>query len=310
MAVFAARVSRQDAGKGLSAMPVRFAKLSLILGQLLLAVAGRADERRHLTRLRIPNGVEFLVQGEKAPRPAPTLFVFAIDAEKTLTSSDFNRIGGLLARDGVLCVSLDAPCHGHDDKEKQANELAGWRVRIERGEDLIPSFTSRCTKVLDHLIAEGWTDPARVAAAGTSRGGFLALHLAAAEPRVRAVAAFAPVTKLRALAEFDGIKDKAAMAADALALNHYADKLAGRPIWVCIGNNDLRVGTNNAIAFTQKVLAESVAAKKTPRIELHVTRSEGHSIPPTAHAEAAAFIAAEINSGATPSRFQRSLQKQ
>ncbi|MEO6436196.1 MAG: prolyl oligopeptidase family serine peptidase, partial [Tepidisphaeraceae bacterium] len=273
-------------------MTIRIVHLLAMLGVLLSARTAMADEPRDFTRLRTANGVEFAVLGEKPDKPAPTLFVFANDVQTTLTNADYNKIGVILQRDGYLSVSLDAPCHGNDNAEKLENALTGWRQRIERGEDLIPSFTSRCTQVLDHLIAEGWTDPARVAAAGTSRGGFLALHFAADEPRVRAVAAFAPVTKLGALAEFDGIKDSAATAADALSLDHFADKLAGRPMWICIGNNDLRVGTDDAIAFNRRVVEASVAAKKPALVEIHVTASEGHTVHPTAHAEAAAFIAA------------------
>ena len=43
-----------------------------------------------------------------------------------------------------------------------------------------------------------------------------------------------------------------------LSIINSADKLAGRPIWLCIGNNDERVDTDKAIAFTRKVVAEAV----------------------------------------------------
>ncbi len=150
-------------------MIIRFVHLLAMLGVLLWARTATAETAGSITRLRTTSGMEFAVLGEKPAKPAPTLFVFAIDVETTLTHADYNKIGALLQRDGYLSVALDAPCHGNDNTEKLENALTGWRQRIEGGQDLVPSFTSRCTHVLDHLIAEGWTDPARVAAAGTAR---------------------------------------------------------------------------------------------------------------------------------------------
>ena len=256
-------------------------KVLLVIGLLVCTPRVRAGDG--LTRLRTPAGVEFTVIGEKPPKPVPTLFIFALDAQTTLTSADFNRIGAALRREGFLCVSLDAPCHGADNAEQQENALVGWRMRVERGEAFIEAFTSRCTAVLDHLASEGWTDPERVAAAGTSRGGFLALHFAAAEPRVRAAAAFAPVTRLRALGEFDGVKNPDA--ADALSLVNVSPKLTDKHIVLYIGENDRRVGTEHAIQF----------ARTLPALELHVTKTEGHRVLPIAHTEAAEFIAERLS---------------
>jgi dipeptidyl aminopeptidase/acylaminoacyl peptidase len=120
---------------------------------------------------------------------------------------------------------------------------------------------------------------------GTSRGGFLAVHWAAADPRVRAVAAIAPVTDLRGLTEFKGMENHAGT--EAIALDHCAEKLVGRAIWVCIGNNDERVSTENCIRFTRKVVAASVAQGKRANVELHVTTAEGHGTHLTAHDEVA-----------------------
>src|SRR5205823_13170699 len=85
-----------------------------------------------------------------------------------------------------------------------ANALSAWRVRTEKGEDWLPAFTAKVRDVLDYLVKEGYTDPGRVAVAGTSRGGFIANHVAAADPRFRAVIAFAPVTEPMVLREFHG----------------------------------------------------------------------------------------------------------
>lgn len=238
--------------------------------------------------LQTPSGIRFGLLGDKPAKPAPTLLVFAGGVEDTLTNPDYNKAGRMLAKQGVISVALDIPCHGKDVKQKESPGLTGWRNRLEQGNELVPSFATKCTAVLDFLVQEGYTDPARIAAAGTSRGGFIALHVAAAEPRIKAVVAFAPVTNLLALREFNGMENHAGI--KALSLENHAAKLAGRAIWICIGNNDERVSTDDVIHFTRRVVAASVAQKKKPLVEIHVMTSEGHRIHETAHEEAAAWI--------------------
>lgn len=268
--------------------------LAFLIPALLIPGLARAQAPK-VTALKTPDGVAFALLGEKKDRPAPTLFVFATAAEQTLTSADYNRAGQLLAKDGCLCVSLDVPCHGADAKKGEAAGLDGWRARLAAGTDVAVSLTKQASAVLDHLIKEEYTDAKRVAVIGTSRGGFMALHWAAAEPRVGCVAAFAPVTDLLVLREFRGMEDHAAT--KGLALIRHADKLPGRPMWVCIGNNDDRVSTDHLIAFTRKVVAESTAKKVPAPVELHVMPTVGHRIHDSAHAEAAAWIAKQWRMG-------------
>lgn len=254
-----------------------------------------AEEIAKPTLMKTPEGVSFGLLGAKPATPAPTLFIFAGEIDQTLTDPAFNPVGMLLAKQGYLCVSLDAPCHGKDADEKQASELSGWRQRIEQGNDLVGVFSKRCTQVLDFLIADGYTDAKRVASAGTSRGGFLALHFAAAEPRVRCVAAFSPVTNLMALSEFAGTTN--APAAEALSLSNATGNLIGRPLWVSIGNEDKRVGTDETIVFTRALVRASMSDRgrnaqgEAAPVELHVMPSKGHTVYPTAHADAAVWIA-------------------
>lgn len=245
-----------------------------------------------VTILRTPKGVRFGVQGEKGKSPSPTLFVFASRIEDSLGNDTYNKVGRLVAKQGVISVSLDVPCHGEDTKVGEPAGLSGWRARIEKGEDWVGDFAAKVKDVLDHLIDQGYTEPKRVAVCGTSRGGFIALHMAASESRFRCAAAFAPVTNLLALSEFNGMANPAP--ASALSIINRSDQLSGRPIWVCIGNNDQRVSTDDLIAFTRKVAAVSIAQKKPANVELHVMPSLGHTIHPTAHDEAAAWIATQM----------------
>ena len=117
-----------------------------------------------------------------------------------------------------------------------------------------------------------------MAACGTSRGGFAALHFAAADPRVKCVAAFAPVTDLGALTEFRGAEQNPLVAR--LALEHRADDLAGRAIWLIIGDRDDRVGTDNVIRFARSVTAASLKNGETAHVTLHVVpEPKGHTTP-------------------------------
>ncbi len=264
--------------------PIALAVLSL----LHISANGTNAAPPRVKFLQTPSGVRFGVLGEKAARPAPTLFVLAGSLEDALTSADYIKVGQLLAKDGCLCVSLDLPCHGKDVKPGEPAGLAGWRACLEKSDDLVSGFTKKASEVLDWLIKEGYTAADRVAVCGTSRGGFMALHWAAVEPRAGWVAAFAPVSDLLVLTEFRGMGKNAATGS--LALVQHASKLAGRPVWVCIGNNDLRVGTDQLIAFTRKVVETSLAGKKPALVELHVMTSQGHRIHDTAHEEVAAWL--------------------
>lgn len=239
-----------------------------------------------------PGGVSFGVIGRRPTAPAKTLFVFANDVSTTLESDDYNKVGKALLAEGYLCVSLDLPCHGKKAVAGEPAGLEGWAAKLKGGEDPIEPFTKDASAVLDFLVAEKLADPRRIAVCGTSRGGYAALRFAAAEPRVRCVAAFAPVTDLPSLQEFKGLEANALT--NAAALRNHADKLTARPVWMCIGNNDERVDTDQAIAFSRAVVKASAAVQKDAMIELHVMTSRGHTIHPTAHAEAAAWIAEQM----------------
>lgn len=251
-----------------------------------------AAEPRPIRMMKTPGGIPFGMQGEKPASPAPTLFVIAVEIANSLNSPDLNGVGAALAERGVICVALDCPCHGADVRPGEASGLNGWRERLVKGEDYIGEYSKKISTVLDYLIAEGYTDEKQALICGTSRGGFIAFHCAAAEKRFKAVTAFAPVTELLVLNEFKGLEQHAGT--KAASAKHLADKLAGRDIWVCIGNYDERVGTDDCIAFTRAVVKASIDRKLPAGCEIHVMPSLGHRIHDTAHAEAAVWFAKRI----------------
>ncbi len=262
-----------------------------LCGLLLPLVVHAEQPKTATTRIKIlkgKNGYRVGLLGSKGAAPAPTLFIFAGGIEDALGIVHYNRVGKLLAREGYLCVSLDMPCHGTDSKDKEDRGLAGWRKRLEKGEPLVGRFVAQASRVLDYLVKEKYTDPRQVCVCGTSRGGFMALHFAAADPRVKCVAGFAPVTNLLAVSEFDGLQNHAAT--KKANLSNSADKLAGRPVWICIGNNDLRVGTDDVIAFCRKLVKVAVERSKSANVELHVMPVKGHTVHASAHDEVARWL--------------------
>ena len=244
--------------------------------------------------LQTTAGTRFGILGRKPAQPAPTLFVLASTPEATLGSDYFLQCGAVLAKQGYLCVSLDLPCHGQDHRPDEPEGLAGWRKRLDAGEDLMSGFIGRAEDVLDFLIAEKHADPERIAVCGTSRGGFAALHFAASEPRIRCVVAIAPVTKLSALKEFHAMQHPER--AETLSVDTLSDRLINRGVWIAIGDQDQRVSTDATIAFARRLSSVAVEAKVSPQIDLLVLAEPGgHTTPPGVAALSAAWVAKQLD---------------
>jgi dienelactone hydrolase len=242
-----------------------------------------------VTMLSTSTGVRFGIWPARPAKPAPTLIVLATTPEATLANAYYRQAGDVLAQRGYLLVSVDLPCHGAERREGEPEGLDGWRKRCERGENFVADLTARLSAVLDHLIAEKMTDPERIAVCGTSRGGYSALQFAAADPRVKCVAAFSPVTDLTALREFRGAEENPLV--KQLAIAEQAGKLAQRPVWIAIGDRDARVDTDRAIAFARRVTAASLEQGHDSRVDFHVlAQPKGHSTPDGAAEQAAEWI--------------------
>jgi len=253
--------------------------------------------------LQTSDGIRFGLLGDRPAAPAPTLFLFATDIETTLKSETYSQVGRALLPAGVLVVSVDVPGHGQDRRAGEPEGISAWPGRALRDEELNASFAKRCTAVLDHLLAEKCTDAAHVAAAGTSRGGYMATQFAAADPRVGAVVGFSPLTRPSVITEF--AKSATDPRVEALALTNVADKLAGRSVWLTIGNDDDRVKTDECIAFARRLVdanKRAVSARvvatseiklgeqKHSDVSIEVLPALGHRTPAGAHERAAAWL--------------------
>jgi len=183
---------------------------------------------------------------------------------------------------------LDLPCHGANRGENEPPELDGWAERTSADEDITAEFRLRVNDVIDHLVGTGIADPKRFAAAGTSRGGFMAFHAAVGNPKIRAIAAFSPVTDLIALSEFAGQEDNPLVAK--MALQQSVSKLADRNVWIYIGDADERVSTDKAAAFVESLTAANRKKVRKPEIVFHLIPTPGHASFPEWHEDAAAWF--------------------
>ena len=273
--------------------------LMLLLAMLGLATSVHAEPTRQIQTRRTAGNIPYGVIGDpnQLKTPAPTLLIFAHALDTMRQQPVYTEVASLLESKGWISVIVEPPCHGEDVRDGEPAQLAGWRYRIEHDEALVATFCAKASAVLSELIQQKLTDPERVAVCGTSRGGFLAYHFAAADQRVKATAGISPVTRLRALREFTTIDP--AEKADRLDVANVAPKLVGRAVWLSIGNRDLRVSSDDAIAFTRAVVEASARPDKPDAVipvELIVAPTPGHSKIDQAHERLADWLVAQFGS--------------
>lgn len=264
-------------------------QLAMAFSVLLLSTpawaldSGESDVQRGTT----PEGIEYGIWGRTDAAPAPVIFMLAGTIESTLEKPYFRQCGNELSERGFIVVSIDIPCHG--TQAGDCSGLGGWSHQVADNHDFVAESNGRLSRLLDHLIQTGVADPDRIAAGGTSRGGFLAMHFAAYDQRVKCVAAFAPVTDLAALREFADQKQHPLV--KGLCLHNQAAALAGRPVWIVIGDRDDRVSTQRAIDLATQLSAAARGRDMTSHVELHViSEPRGHTTPPGSSRLAADWI--------------------
>ena len=213
---------------------------------------------------------------ELSDRPA-LLLNFAADKSATLNTEPYNITPRMFLDAGHRTASFDLPCHGDREVPGEPRGIAGFCVEWRRGIDVFAGFVDEGRAVIDALIERQFAEPGRIFVSGTSRGGYCALRLMAADERIGAVAAFAPVTDWRILNEFAGVKDAPEVAE--LALTRFAGTLAGRAVWTAIGNSDARVGTDACLRFAEAVVrAEAEQGCSSSRFVLHVVPERAHQL--------------------------------
>jgi poly(3-hydroxybutyrate) depolymerase len=241
---------------------------------------------------RSPSGLRFGVMGEWRDQPAPLILMLQGSLETAQREPIYTEAARLLVRQGFIAVMMDAPAHGEHAQTGEGAELEAWNARVGAGDALLVDFIRQAQHLLDWMIEQGYVDPRRIAVAGTSRGGFLAFHLAAADTRFGWVGGISPVTDLCLLREFAACPRPAAAAA--LAVEHLVPRLAGRPVWISIGNNDTRVGTDAAVRFARRLAAAGATEGGDAPVELLVHSTPGHRSTSRDHERLAAWLLEQL----------------
>jgi pimeloyl-ACP methyl ester carboxylesterase len=230
-----------------------------------------------------------LVEPPGEVRPG-LLLTFAMTQQLAIVEHPHNIAAEVFLAAGRRVVSFDLPCHG-DRVGRWGEGIDGMAAALLGGDDPFDRFVDDGRRVIDACLQQDLNAGGPICVCGISRAGYCALRLAAADPRIARVAGIAPVTDWRALREFAASRARPEVAA--LALDEYAAALAGRPVFLVIGNADARVGTDCCVRFAQRLFAaEARAGSVRSDLQLHVVDAEGHATPDTWRDAAARFLLA------------------
>jgi esterase FrsA len=226
--------------------------------------------------------------------PLPCLFYFALSAKDSLTLAPFNQPVAYLSHFPLRVFSLTLPGHGGTTPPNEA--LLHWAQEIAQGNDIITPFIDQVCLAVEKLTQEGLLLPEKMAVAGLSRGGFMAVHAAARIEAFKTILGFAPLTKISRSKDFVSVKNHPLV--QALDLDHLVEKISDRTFRFYIGNRDKRVGTERCFNFAQ-ALTESAFHKKirSPQVELIITPAigyQGHGTPQESFHAGAQWILSQL----------------
>lgn len=194
---------------------------------------------------------------------------------------------------GHRSVAIDLPNHGQRENE-YGQGIVGFRNALVAGQDVFAMLVEDGRALLDACEARGIAAPGRVVIEGTSRGGYMALRLMAADRRIKAIAAHAPVTDWRVLTEFAANRDRSDVAA--LSIHHYANQLAGRGVAMAMGNHDARVSTARCCQFyLDLVEANARIGVGDENLDFYLTADPGHSLGEEARKWIVDFLVRQVS---------------
>ena len=128
---------------------------------------------------------------ELSDRPA-LLLNFAADRTTTLQSEPYSITPRMFLDAGHRVASFDLPCHGDREVSGEPRGIAGFCAEWRRGNDVFAGFVDEGRAVIDALIDRKLGEPGSIFVSSTSRGGYCALRLMAADERIKAAATFSP----------------------------------------------------------------------------------------------------------------------
>ena len=215
----------------------------------------------------------YYIGPELSEGPLPAFFYFSLAGDESLQLEPFNTPVTLLADAPIRIFSLTLPAHGPGFDKHVA--VQHWQEHPDEVEAWLPGAHAVITALIDQGVIDG------LAAGGLSRGGFAATHLAALEPRIKAVVGFAPLIDLAHL-----------------SLPTLVDKLVKTHIRFYVGNRDIAVGTDRVFHFIHALTETAFQTGiRSPHAELYIRPSighRGHGTPPDAFVEGAAWIREQL----------------
>lgn len=204
--------------------------------------------------------------------PCPTLLYFAVSGRESLHLDPFSQPVDYFLDGKSRVISMDLPFHGEGYEKEGAMSL--WAISLAAEDDYIGRFIHQAKAVLEDLKARNIIEPARFAVAGLSRGGFFAAHLAAQTEWIHNVVAFAPLTLLERLAEFENIAENPLL--KKWSLMRQTENLSHKRMRFYIGNNDTRVDTDACYSLLRAIVKKAkVMGVRTAHTEMIMTPSVG-----------------------------------
>ncbi len=203
-----------------------------------------------MTKSLSSHGITVLYQGPDDHTPMPAIFYFILSAKDSLCLDPFNQPVNTWKNFPLRVFSLTLPCH--DENFEADVGIERWKKSWDDGIDPLSPFFELVANVIEDLIERKWIDPTKLAVSGLSRGGFIAIHVAAKVPQISHILAFAPLTTLQTIEEFSPIKEDIAH----LDLVHLKDKLHHQTHRYYIGNRDIRVSTESCFNYVKALTDE------------------------------------------------------
>ncbi len=233
----------------------------------------------------------------EVPASAPALLLtFSGTRQMSTGRHPYDMAAKAFTDAGHYALSFDLPCHG-DRIDAHGEGIAGFCADLVSGGDPFARFVADGKAAIDACLERGVGSSGKILAYGISRGGYCALRLAAADPRIRGVASIAPVTDWRVLREFADVRDRPEV--EATILDPFAPALAHRSVFLIIGNRDGRVGTHCCLRFATR-LFEAEAGQNASASELRVLNAPGHGLPDEGYLAGAEFLLRVCDHQKTP----------
>lgn len=234
-----------------------------------------------INKIDPPSGLTIYHKGPPLTgQPLPALFYFALSGEDSLNLDPFNQPAMMLEHDPIHVFSFTLPFHGPGFVNTEA--MRNWADEIKQHNNFIKTFIDQAIQNIHFLIDQKFINPEKMAAAGLSRGGLIAVHLAAREPLIKTILGYAPLTDPVIMEDFKELRNNPITVS--LSLCNVMDKIYDRSLRFYMGNRDIRVSTEHCFQFI-KNLTETAFQKgiRSPQTELILYPSvghKGHGTPP------------------------------